>query len=118
MSNRGDGPGRACETFGYPECAINLAHGVAYLSQCKKNRSAYNALRAAQAKNAVIDAELLLKKAFFTDVAPALARWRKANQLPADPLAEHRRSGYERKAAADRNRRRKALGITRGGSFA
>ena len=40
---------RACETIGYPECAINLAHGVAYLSQCKKNRSAYDALRAAQA---------------------------------------------------------------------
>ncbi len=39
----------ACETIGYPECAINLAHGVAYLSQCKKDRSAYNALRAAQA---------------------------------------------------------------------
>lgn len=39
---------RACETIGYPECAINLAHGVAYLCQCKKNRSAYNALRAAQ----------------------------------------------------------------------
>jgi len=40
---------RACETIGYPECAINLAHGVAYLSQCKKDRSAYDALRAAQA---------------------------------------------------------------------
>ncbi|OYV63696.1 MAG: AAA family ATPase [Parcubacteria group bacterium 21-58-10] len=40
---------RACETIGYPECAINLAHGVAYLSQAKKDRSAYNALRAAQA---------------------------------------------------------------------
>ena len=40
---------RACETIGYPECAINLAHGVAYLSQAKKNRSAYDALRAAQA---------------------------------------------------------------------
>ena len=39
---------RACETIGYPECAINLAHGVAYLCQCKKNRSAYDALRAAQ----------------------------------------------------------------------
>lgn len=39
---------RACETIGYPECAINLAHGVAYLSQAKKDRSAYNALRAAQ----------------------------------------------------------------------
>ena len=40
---------RACETVGYPECAINLAHGVAYLAQCKKDRGAYDALRAAQA---------------------------------------------------------------------
>jgi len=39
---------RACETIGYPECAINLAHGVAYLAQAKKNRSAYDALRSAQ----------------------------------------------------------------------
>lgn len=39
---------RACETIGYPECAINLAHGVSYLSKAKKDRSAYNALRAAQ----------------------------------------------------------------------
>lgn len=40
---------RACETIGYPECAINLAHGVAYLANAKKDRSAYDALRAAQA---------------------------------------------------------------------
>lgn len=40
---------RACETIGYPECAINLAHGVAYLAQAKKDRSAYDALRAIQA---------------------------------------------------------------------
>ena len=39
---------RACETIGYPECAINLAHGVVYLSRAPKNRSAYNGLRAAQ----------------------------------------------------------------------
>lgn len=38
----------ACQSIGYPECAINLAHGVAYLSQCKKDRSAYDAFRAAQ----------------------------------------------------------------------
>jgi len=78
----------------------------------------HDALRACQAKENVIDAELLLKKAFFTDVTPALAAWRKANQLPVDPLAEHRRSGYERTAASDRRRRRKAMGIVRGGSFA
>lgn len=40
---------RACEVIGYPECAINLAHGVAYLAQAKKDRSSYDAFRAAQA---------------------------------------------------------------------
>lgn len=39
---------QACETIGYPECAINLAHGTVYLATADKNRSAYNALRAAQ----------------------------------------------------------------------
>jgi putative ATPase len=34
---------RACETIGLPECAINLAHGTAYLAQCKKDKSAYEA---------------------------------------------------------------------------
>ena len=34
---------RAVEIIGLPECAINLAHGVVYLCQCKKDRSAYNA---------------------------------------------------------------------------
>ena len=40
---------RAVETIGYPECGINLAHGVAYLSECKKDRSAYEALGTAVA---------------------------------------------------------------------
>jgi putative ATPase len=35
---------RAVETIGLPEAAINLAHGVAYLANCKKDRSAYEAL--------------------------------------------------------------------------
>lgn len=39
---------QACQQIGYPECAINLAHGVAYLANCTKNRSAYDALRSAQ----------------------------------------------------------------------
>jgi L-rhamnose isomerase/sugar isomerase len=75
-------------------------------------------LRRAQAKNDVVTAELELKKAFFTDVAPALASWRRRNKLPADPLAEHRRSGYERKAATERRARRMALGLVSGGGFA
>ncbi|QQS42676.1 MAG: replication-associated recombination protein A [Acidobacteriota bacterium] len=40
---------RAVETIGLPECAINLAHGVAYLCNCKKDRSAYDALKEAMA---------------------------------------------------------------------
>ena len=40
---------QACETIGYPECAINLAHGVAYLAKAEKSRASYDALRAAQA---------------------------------------------------------------------
>ncbi len=33
----------AVHKIGYPEAQISLAHGVAYLSQCKKDRSAYDA---------------------------------------------------------------------------
>ena len=29
---------RACETIGYPECQINLMHGVVYLATAKKDR--------------------------------------------------------------------------------
>jgi putative ATPase len=31
---------QAVQVIGLPECGINLGHGVAYLSQCKKDRSA------------------------------------------------------------------------------
>ena len=40
---------RAVETIGYPECAINLAHGAMYLSWAPRDRSAYNALQLAKA---------------------------------------------------------------------
>jgi putative ATPase len=38
---------RAVETVGLPEAGINLAHGVAYLARCSKDRSAYDAYKAA-----------------------------------------------------------------------
>ena len=38
---------RACETTGYPECQLNLAHGVVYLCQCHKSRAANDAFFAA-----------------------------------------------------------------------
>ena len=34
---------RAVEIIGYPECAINLAHGVCYLAHAPKNKASYNA---------------------------------------------------------------------------
>lgn len=39
---------RAVETIGYPECTINLAHATVYLATAKKDRRAYDGLRAAQ----------------------------------------------------------------------
>lgn len=39
---------QAVTQIGYPECAINLAHGVVYLATSPKSRSAYDGLRAAQ----------------------------------------------------------------------
>jgi len=77
-----------------------------------------DALHRAQASHDVVGAELELKKAFFADVAPALKAWRKKNGLPADPLAEHRRSGYAVAAARERAQRRKDLGLGAGGSYA
>ncbi|MCL4384341.1 replication-associated recombination protein A [Patescibacteria group bacterium] len=38
----------AVTKIGYPECAINLVHGVVYLAKSPKNRSAYDALQAAR----------------------------------------------------------------------
>lgn len=34
---------KACDTIGYPECAINLAHATVYLAKAEKNRASYNA---------------------------------------------------------------------------
>jgi putative ATPase len=39
---------RAVEIIGYPECAINLAHGVCYLAQAPKGKRSYYAYMAAE----------------------------------------------------------------------
>jgi putative ATPase len=39
---------KAVETIGYPECAINLAHGALYLALARKDRSVYESLKMAQ----------------------------------------------------------------------
>ena len=35
---------QACQTIGYPECAINLAHGAVYLAMARKSRRSNDAL--------------------------------------------------------------------------
>jgi L-rhamnose isomerase/sugar isomerase len=64
-----------------------------------------------QSKGQIVDAEEVLKKAFNTDVTGAIAEWRRGRGLGADPLAEHRASGYAQDAARDRRRRREEMGI-------
>lgn len=44
---------KACETIGYPECSINLAHGTVYLASAKKSRAAIDAY--ARAREDVIN---------------------------------------------------------------
>ena len=40
---------RACETIGYPECSLNLAHGAVYLAKCPKDRRSCDGISAAMA---------------------------------------------------------------------
>ena len=71
-----------------------------------------------QAEGRIIDAEMCLKKAFNTDVSALIGAWRTAHDLPVDPLAAHRDSGYEAAAAAERSQRRIDLGISSASSYA
>ena len=71
-------------------------------------------LNAARGANDIVAAEECLKRAFATDVRPALAEWRGSRGLPADPLAAHRASGYVTNAAAARLPRKSSSG----GSYA
>ncbi len=76
------------------------------------------ALRGFQQKELQIDAEECLRDAFFTDVRPALAAWRRAHSLAEDPLLAFRASGYEERVASDRKARRVALGISSAAAYA
>ncbi|MDB5303447.1 MAG: Xylose isomerase domain protein barrel [Phycisphaerales bacterium] len=67
-------------------------------------------LRDAQARTNVIDAEECLRTAFFTDVKPLLAEWRKRRGIDPDPLAAYRASGYEERAAREREASRAERG--------
>jgi L-rhamnose isomerase/sugar isomerase len=83
-----------------------------YAKACLVDRAR---LRDAQARMNVIDAEECLRSAFFTDVKPLLADWRKRRRLDPDPLTAYRASGYAQTAAKQREASR-AAGGTRGRS--
>ncbi|HEY8751149.1 MAG TPA: TIM barrel protein [Tepidisphaeraceae bacterium] len=59
-------------------------------------------LRDAQLRMNIVDAEECLKTAFFTDVKPILADWRKRANIDPDPLHAYRASGYEAKMTIER----------------
>jgi L-rhamnose isomerase/sugar isomerase len=60
------------------------------------------ALAVHQRGASLIDAEECLRAAFFADVRPVLAEWRRSKGLAADPLAAFRESGYLERATAAR----------------
>ena len=53
----------------------------------------------------LVAAEELFRGAFWRDVRPLAAAWRQARNLPADPLAALRSSGYIQRIAAERGNR-------------
>ncbi|MDN4481061.1 L-rhamnose isomerase [Demequina muriae] len=61
-----------------------------------------DALDKAQAAGDVLAANGILMDAFYTDVRPALAEWRAAKGLPADPMAAFASSGYKDRIVAER----------------
>ena len=63
------------------------------------------ALAAAQARAELIDAEELLKAAFFSDVRPVLREWREARGLAPEPITAFRASGYLERITAARAER-------------
>jgi L-rhamnose isomerase/sugar isomerase len=75
-------------------------------------------LRDAQARMNIVDAENCLRDAFYTDVRPLLADWRKKKNLDPNPLEAFRASGYEAKVAGEREAIRAAKGVKASGSYA
>lgn len=84
-----------------------------YLKACLVDRTK---LRNAQRKCDIVTAEEILRGAFFADVKPQIAEWRKANNLPESPLQAYRESGHQERAAKERTAAREARGESGGGS--
>jgi L-rhamnose isomerase/sugar isomerase len=86
-----------------------------YAKACLVDRTK---LRDAQTRQNIIDAEECLRTAFYTDVKPMLAEWRKKHGIAENPMAAYRASGYEAKVGKEREASRAARGVSAGGSYA
>jgi L-rhamnose isomerase/sugar isomerase len=67
-------------------------------------------LRGLQQNCSIVDAEECLRSAFWLDVRPIVADWRKSKGLPEDPLEAFRGSGYLERVT--RERRDRHVGAT------
>jgi L-rhamnose isomerase/sugar isomerase len=60
------------------------------------------ALAAAQDEGDVLGANAIFMDAFYTDIRPAMAKWRTDRGLPADPMRAFADSGYQNTVNAER----------------
>ena len=60
------------------------------------------ALAAAESAGDVLGANAVVMDAFYTDVRPDLAEWRRSRGLPADPSAAYAASGYHERIVRER----------------
>jgi L-rhamnose isomerase/sugar isomerase len=75
-------------------------------------------LRDAQARTDIVEAEETLRTAFYTDVKPMLAEWRKRKGIDPDPMRAYRASGYEARVGKEREAARAARGPVASGGYA
>jgi L-rhamnose isomerase/sugar isomerase len=86
-----------------------------YAKACLVDRAA---LRDAQARMDVVSAEECVRSAFFEDVRPLLAEWRKGKGIEPEPLAAYRASGYEMRVTRERDASRAKRGAASGSAYA
>jgi L-rhamnose isomerase/sugar isomerase len=67
----------------------------------------HSALAEARQQEDLVRAEGVLRDAFTTDVRPLLAEYRRGHNLPPDPLAAFRDSGYAERVARERGARKR-----------
>ncbi len=60
-----------------------------------------------QQECSLVDAEETLRSAFWEDVRPAIAEWRKGRGLPEDPMQWFRASGYLKRITRERGEKNK-----------